>query len=169
MIEVEAQTGIYRLICSQQWKPKSTNFGHTKKSQNMELKPILQMGTDRMLPRYVYHKPFTVKFPDKCEWQNGFKSITKGSLVWYTERCKANKGTGAAGYRWGFSLGLHLTVFQAEIYAIKVCIMKNIEKGYTGKNIHILSNSQAATNALDSFQINSTLVTLAEHNRIQLV
>jgi hypothetical protein len=68
MIEVQAQAGIYRLMCDQQWKPKSTNFGHTKKSQDMEHEPILQMGTDMMIPRYVYHKPFMVKFPDKCHW-----------------------------------------------------------------------------------------------------
>jgi hypothetical protein len=30
-IEAEAQAGNYRLMCNQQWKPKSTNFGHTKK------------------------------------------------------------------------------------------------------------------------------------------
>jgi hypothetical protein len=30
------------------------------------------MGYDRMLLRYAYHKPFSTKFPDKCEWQNGF-------------------------------------------------------------------------------------------------
>jgi hypothetical protein len=35
MIEAEAQAGIYRLKCNQQWKPKSTNFGHTKKSWDM--------------------------------------------------------------------------------------------------------------------------------------
>jgi ribonuclease HI len=76
-----------------------------------------------------------------------------------------------------FSLGLHTTVFQAEIYAIKACIMENIENGYTGRNICILSDSQAAIKALDSYQINSKLVwdchqslaKLAEHNRIQLV
>jgi ribonuclease HI len=76
-----------------------------------------------------------------------------------------------------FSLGLHTTVFQAEIYAIMVCIMENIEKGYTGRNIYILSDSQVAIKALDSFQINcklvwdchQSLVKVAEHNRIQLV
>jgi hypothetical protein len=31
MIEAEAQARIYRLMCDQQWKPKSTDFGHTKK------------------------------------------------------------------------------------------------------------------------------------------
>jgi hypothetical protein len=38
----------------------------------MEHEPILQMGTDGMIQKYAYHKPFTVKFPDKYEWQNRF-------------------------------------------------------------------------------------------------
>jgi RNase H. len=125
---------------------------------------MLQMGSDRMLPRYAYHKLFTVKFPDKCRWLNGFNPGNKGGLVWYTDGYKTNKGTGAGVYRWGwkrwhsFSLGLHTTIFVAEICTIKACIMENIEKGYTGKNIYILSDSQAAIKALESFQMNLKLV-----------
>lgn len=58
MTEVEAQPGVYRLTCTQQWRPKSTNFGHTKKFQDMKHKPILQMRSDKMLLRYAttsYH------------------------------------------------------------------------------------------------------------------
>jgi hypothetical protein len=36
--------------------------------------------------------------------------------------------------------------------------LENIEKGYTGRNIYILSNREAAIKALDSFQKNSKLV-----------
>jgi hypothetical protein len=67
-------------------------------------------------------------------------------------------------YKWGsrrghsFSLGLHTMVFQAEIYAIKACIMENIEKGYKGRNIYILLDGQADIKALNNFQINSKLV-----------
>jgi hypothetical protein len=32
IIKAEAQAGIYRLMCNQQWKPRSTNYGHAKKS-----------------------------------------------------------------------------------------------------------------------------------------
>jgi hypothetical protein len=35
--------------------------------------------------------------------------------------------------------------------------MKNTEKGYTGRNIYMLSDSQAVIMALESFQINSKL------------
>jgi ribonuclease HI len=67
-------------------------------------------------------------------------------------------------------------VLQAEMYAIKACIMENTEKGYTGRT-PISFDSQAAIKALDGFQINSnlvwdchqSLVKLAEHNGIQLV
>jgi hypothetical protein len=92
---------------------------------------ILQMGSDRMLLRYAYHKPFTIKFPDKCEWQNGFNPDKEGA--W--SRSKTHKGTGAGVYRWGlrrghcFSLGLHTTVFQAGINAFKSCITENTQKG----------------------------------------
>jgi hypothetical protein len=90
-------------------------------------------GQDKMLPRYAYHKPFTVKVPDKCGWQNRFSPDNKGGLGSYRVEPKTNKGTGAGVYRWGcrrghsFSLGLYITVFQDEICVIKACIMKNIE------------------------------------------
>jgi hypothetical protein len=50
-------------------------------------------------------------------------------------------------------------------------------KNYKGRNICILSDSQAAIKALNNFQVNSklvwdcyqSLVKLAEHNRIQLI
>jgi hypothetical protein len=61
---------------------------------DMEHEPILQMGTDRMILRHAHHKPFTVKFPDKCEWQNRFKPDIRKGLAWYTDGSKTNKGTG---------------------------------------------------------------------------
>jgi hypothetical protein len=147
----------------------------------MEHEPILQMKYDRMLLRYAY-KPLTVMFHDKSEWQNEFNTDNIWGLVWYTDGSKTNNCTSAGVYKWGlrrghsFSLGLHTMVFQAETHAIKARVKENKENSYAGTNIYIISNSQAATNALDSFQINSKLVSgyhhylvkLTEHNRIQL-
>jgi len=48
-------------------------------------------------------------------------------------------------------------VFQVEMYAIMGCIMENIEKGYKDRNIYIISDSQAATKALN-FRKNSKLM-----------
>jgi len=63
----------------------------------------------------MYHKPFTVKFPDKCAWQYGSIYQTDGAQ---------EGGT---------------TVFQAEIYAIKSCVVENVAKGFTGRNTYFLS------------------------------
>jgi hypothetical protein len=144
VLEAEAQAGICRLMCNQHWRPRSTSYGHAKKSWDMEQEPILLMGTDRMIPRHIFHKPFKVHLSSRHEWHNGFNPDNKGGLVWYTDRSKTNEGTGAGVYKWGtrrghsFSLGHHTIVFQVEIYDIKGCIMENTEKGYKGRNIYIL-------------------------------
>jgi hypothetical protein len=87
--------------------------------------------------------------------------------------------TGAQGKNYPFSHQWHTTVLQAEvcIYAIKECIMKNINRNYNNRKIHYPLDSKAALKALDCFEINSRLVwkclqsllTLAEHNREQLL
>jgi hypothetical protein len=128
------------------------------KSQDMEQEPILLMGTDRMTPRYVFHKPFKVHLSNIHEWQNGFNP-DKGGPVSYTDESKTNEGTDTGVYKWGsgkghsFSLGLHTTVFQAEMYAIKACKMENIEKGYKARNIYILSVKQPSRRLITSRSI----------------
>jgi hypothetical protein len=102
MIDAEAQVGIYCLMCTQQWRPKPTNFGHTKKFQYMEHKPTLQLGSDRRTARYAYHKAFRLKFPDNCEWQKRFNPHNKGWLVWHTDGSKTNK----RHWCWGIQVGL---------------------------------------------------------------
>jgi hypothetical protein len=76
-----------------------------------------------------------------------------------------------------FSLGKYTTVFQAEVYTIMACTLENLDRNYRNRNIYILSDSQAAIKALDSYQINSklvwdchqSLIQLVEHNRVQLI
>ena len=72
-----------------------------------------------------------------------------------------------------FGVGLQSTVFQAEIYAIKACVMGNVEKCYTGRNIYFLSYSQVANKCPDNAELvldfHQSLVKLEEHNRIQLL
>jgi ribonuclease HI len=149
----------------------------------MEEEPILQMGSDKMIPRHVYDKSVTIRFPDGSEWKEGFQRDRKGGLIWYTEGSKANKGTGAVKYCYGtwlrlsFSLGQYTTVFQAEVYAIKARAIENLYRNYINRNIYILSDSQAAIEALDGHQITSKLIwdchqsltQLAIHNRVQLI
>jgi hypothetical protein len=39
-------------------------------------------------------KPFTIRFPERNEWKQGFQLDRKGGLIWYTDGSKAKKGTG---------------------------------------------------------------------------
>jgi hypothetical protein len=77
-IEAEAQVGIYRLSCNVQLRPKSLWYRHMSRAQDMMRKPILQMGTDKMTPRYAFHKPFLVRLPDRSEWDRALYPYVKG-------------------------------------------------------------------------------------------
>jgi hypothetical protein len=117
----EIRAGIYRLYCSDQRKPKSESLGHIYTTQGMKEEPILQMGSDKMNPRHVCDKPFTVRFPDRSEWKDELQPDRKGRLIWYIDGSKANYGTGAGVYGYGtkwklsFSPGKYTTIFQAEV------------------------------------------------------
>jgi hypothetical protein len=52
----------------------------------MMREPILKMGTDKMIPKYAFYKPFMVRFPDRSEWERGVIPMGKGGLIWYTDR-----------------------------------------------------------------------------------
>jgi hypothetical protein len=103
------------------------------------------MGSDKMTPRHVYEKPFTIRLPERSEWKEGFEPDRKGGLIWFTDGSKTNKGTGTGVCCYGtrrklsFSLGQYTTVFQAEVYAIKACADENIDRNYKNRNIYILS------------------------------
>jgi hypothetical protein len=79
-LEEEAKAEIYRLYCNDQWKPKSEGFGHTYMTQDMKKEPILQMGSDNIMQRHVYDKPFIVRFPDRSEHKDGFQPNRKGPM-----------------------------------------------------------------------------------------
>jgi hypothetical protein len=97
-------------------------------TQGMKKEPILQMGTDRMIPKHVYDKP------------DGFQPDRKGGIIWNTDGSRTNKGTGAWVYDYGtrrmltFSLEKYtITIqyrIQAGVYDIKACAVENLESDY---------------------------------------
>jgi hypothetical protein len=54
--------------------------------------PILQMGTDKIIPRYAFHKPFTVKLTSRSKWDRGIVPIRQRGLIWYTDGSNGNEG-----------------------------------------------------------------------------
>jgi hypothetical protein len=47
-------------------------------TQDMEKEPILQMGSDKMIPRHVYDKFFAIRLSDRSEWKKWFQPDIKG-------------------------------------------------------------------------------------------
>jgi hypothetical protein len=58
-LEAEVKAGIYRLCCGKQQKPKSYEYRHAYMSPGIKVEPILQIGTDKMIPRHIYNKIFS--------------------------------------------------------------------------------------------------------------
>jgi len=99
------------------------------------------------------------------EWTRGpgTPPIIKG-LIWFTDGSKMMEGAGAGVYgqslgrRLSILLGKHITVFQAEIYAILACIYKIEIQGRPEIYVSICSDSQAALKALQAAKTTSPLV-----------
>lgn len=106
--------------------------------------------------------PFKVVKTSRITWESGGPSIRAGSIVFYTDGSKMDQNTGAGvvgpGTRISIPMGKSPTVFQAEIYAILECARTCLRRGYRYSNICIFSDSQAALNALKSFNCSSKLV-----------
>jgi ribonuclease HI len=179
-IKGEARMGAYRLELNNNWI-KRNQQGHARITSTVT-NPLLDMGSDRMLPKLTFDKPFKVLINWE-EWkQMEQQCLTKG-LVWYTDGSKTDTGTGAGIHgetqrcNIHVPLGKYTTVFQAEIHAIAVCVRENVRRAYKGKHIYILSDSQAGLKALACHEIRSKmvwecvqdLVGLAKHNRVTLV
>ena len=161
--EAEAQARIYRLMYHQQCRPKIHWLWSQQEVSGYGARTHpTQMEYDRMLMRQVYHKTFMVKFPDKCEGQNVFSPDNKGGLVWYSTNMAPRPinalvlecTDGAHEGSTPSVLGSTPQYSRLNLYIIKACVMKNTEKVYTGRNIYILYDSQAAIMSLYNFQIN---------------
>jgi hypothetical protein len=99
-VEVEAKVGNYRLGCNDERKPKSKGSGHAYMTQDVKEEPILHVGSDKIIPRHLYDKTFTIKFPVRSEWKKGFQPDRKGGLIWYTDGSKKKK----SHWSWGVLL-----------------------------------------------------------------
>jgi hypothetical protein len=95
-------------------------------------------------------------------WRNKDPVFIEDALIWFTDRSRANSGTGSGifGLRpnRSFPLGKFATVFQTEVHAILQCARENIRRAYKHKRILIFSDSQAALKALRSPKVTSALV-----------
>jgi hypothetical protein len=125
--------GAYRLKCNNSWR--NLEYGHSRIT-NVITNPVLEMGSDYMLPKYSFEKPFDIKMDWEYWCHKEEQCLSKGHS-WYTDGLKTDNGSGA---------GIHGRTQRHDIYV------------YLGKCIHIPSDSQAALKALTCHQTRSQLV-----------
>jgi ribonuclease HI len=125
--------------------------------------PILDMWSDHTIPFYYYSKTFMIII-DQVYWRIKDFEFPWHALIWYTDGCRVDSGTGSGicGLRpnssLSFPLGKFSTVFQTDIYANLQSACENIRRAYKNKWILILSDSEAALKALSSPKVTSRLV-----------
>ena len=139
------------------------------------------MPSDKILPTFIWRKPYQILLPSREDWKESRINTAHG-LTLYTDGSKTTSGTGVGIYgkkpniRISANIGTHPTVFQAEVTAIKLCAEEISKMGFTFTTINILSDSQAALNALQNCCITSKTVLdcvgclsqLAETNKVHL-
>jgi len=83
------------------------------------------MKSDRMVSTYSYDHSFKVIIPNKEAWLNSEKlPLPSGSSVVYTDGSCSTGKTGAEvyikslGHIESVPLGIHTSIFQAEVYAV---------------------------------------------------
>ncbi|XP_029054748.2 uncharacterized protein LOC114882034 [Osmia bicornis bicornis] len=171
-----------RLHQAEEWSPASG--GHTEIVRDLGSESILTQGGDRCKTEYLFRREYDLIVPDREKWlENPNGILTSGGLVWFTDGSKTGSGTGAgiAGesprVEMTLKLGHHVTVFQAEVFAIWACAKYNLERAHSGKYICICSDSLAALRALHKVEIGSKLVKdcaltlrqLSLNNRVKLL
>ena len=118
-----------------------------------------------MKPVFNLEPKYRVTMLTREEWTRGpgAPPMAKG-LVWYTDGSRTAEGTGAGVYGQSVNTGLsiplgkHITVFEAEVYAILACVEETATQDRPEKYVSICSDSQAALKALQVEKTTSPLV-----------
>jgi hypothetical protein len=140
-IKGEARMGAYRLKCNNGWR--NLEYGHSRIT-NVITNPVLEMGSNYMLPKHSFQKPFDIQI-DWEDWCHKEEQCLSKGFIWYTDGSKTDNGSGAGihgktpRHDIYVSQGQNTTIFHAEIYAIGACIQENLRRGYLSKGIHILT------------------------------
>ena len=188
-IEEEALKGALRLKANGHWikmpmvNKKGNLTSHTKvidtKLNEIQLNSVEQ---DMNTPILNLDIKFLVDIPTREEYEEF--TPPPNSIIGYTDGSKLHDNNTGAGIHISFNqtnikeesihLGMHATVFQAEIFAIGRAAEHILQSNVCGKHIILNCDSQAAIQALDSHIIKTkttlavaqTLNNLANRNQV---
>lgn len=116
----------------------------------------LSVAPNDYLPKQVnFTKNFTIMLEPPTD-------KTNKANQWYTDGSKTTTGTGIGivgpHKRTSEPLGIHTSIFQAEILAIERCASINLNNKTRNKHINIFTDSQAALKALKGYTVNHRCV-----------
>ena len=136
--------------------------GHLNILKTIRINPLVTNNEDWMEKRYNFERRYQIVKPERDVWERGGPDLRPGSIVFYTDGSKMNDRVGAGvtgpGVDLSIPMGRWPTVFQAEVQAILECSVICLRRKYRHSNICIMSDSQAALNALKSATCTSKLV-----------
>jgi len=156
VIQGEARAAAHHLWSLGCWSYLHPQQGHSRILTRLQgSDPIFNMRVDFMRPVYNLEPKYRVTMLTREEWTRGpgTPPAVKG-LVWFTDRSRTAEGIGAGFYglsvnrKLSIPLGKHVTVFQAEVYAILACAHEMEAQDWPEKYVSICSDSQVALKAL---------------------
>ncbi|XP_058978632.1 uncharacterized protein LOC109613882 [Musca domestica] len=143
-----------------QWR--SQPFGHSVILKYVENVSNQAIASDYILPRHSFDL-LDIRIPNRDIWSRGTPPFD--GIAVYTDGSKMESGTGAGVYceslsiRRSFRLNSDCSVFQAEIFAVRMAIeLLNNRINELDGPVTIYVDSQAALKALNSFTIKSMAV-----------
>jgi len=127
-LKQEAMTACFRLRVNKQWKQISC--GHARINRELEeIAPDTCSRSDSTIAQYVFDKNYEVSIPDRSDWiannvvlNDEIVCFTDGSRLEHTGRTGASVFIESHNIKQVVPLGHYATVFQAEVYAIRICI-----------------------------------------------
>lgn len=154
----EATKSIFRLMSIDQW------YG-PRDIRNRALPYVeeMYMPSDICVPAVQFDRKFEVYISDRDQWDSPQEPGMGHSRI-FTDGSKSDLGSGSGVFveeddtKLFYPLGMHATVFQAEIYAILKAMHYIEDMKWKHKNIFVFSDSQAALKALANPCVSSYLV-----------
>lgn len=174
-----ALAGCLRLKSSGTWRKDAQPTLH--RAIENELGRLGNYEEDDSCPITWHINKFTAVVNERNNWSYGL-NIRNNPYCWYTDGSKKEDRVGFGIHNPVLNVNIaerisgHGTIMQAEVKGIEQCAIECIKRQITGKNILILTDSQAAIKAINRPLVNSRSVdicvdelnTLATNNSVKI-
>ena len=173
------------------WENKSSHLYQMRKILNGLSPELLQKNLDIQIPALNLGRPDIIVEDSKEKALAHFQLIQGGNeaLHIFTDGSKFEGGSAGAAFfqkaaltlgipqrQGSYRLGTENSVFQAELFALRMALNNILVEGHLWKNIHIWTDSKSALQSLSQTRIKSKLTqeilndlyTVALGNKIQL-